>query len=56
MEFADGTKVLDIGTGGGFQEFPLAILFPNVEFTFGRFYWQKITVVDTVTESLGLKM
>ena len=33
MEFADGTKVLDIGTGGGFPGIPLAILFPNVEFT-----------------------
>ena len=27
MEFADGTKVLDIGTGGGFPGIPLAILF-----------------------------
>jgi 16S rRNA (guanine527-N7)-methyltransferase len=33
MEFADGTKVLDIGTGGGFPGIPLAILFPNVHFT-----------------------
>lgn len=33
MEFVDGTKVLDIGTGGGFPGIPLAILFPNVHFT-----------------------
>ena len=33
MDFADGTKVLDIGTGGGFPGIPLAILFPNTEFT-----------------------
>lgn len=31
MDFADGTKVLDIGTGGGFPGIPLAILFPNTE-------------------------
>ena len=29
MPFADGTKVLDIGTGGGFPGIPLAILFPS---------------------------
>lgn len=33
MEFAPGTKVLDIGTGGGFPGIPLAILFPEVQFT-----------------------
>ncbi|PTT20044.1 16S rRNA (guanine(527)-N(7))-methyltransferase RsmG, partial [Chryseobacterium sp. HMWF028] len=33
MEFAPGTRVLDIGTGGGFPGIPLAILFPDTEFT-----------------------
>jgi len=33
MEFAPGTKVLDIGTGGGFPGIPLAILFPETQFT-----------------------
>ena len=55
MEFADGTKVLDIGTGGGFPGIPLAILFPNVEFTLVDSICKKITVVNAVAESLGLK-
>lgn len=55
MEFADGTKVLDIGTGGGFPGIPLAILFPNVEFTLVDSIGKKITVVNAVAESLGIK-
>ena len=55
MEFADGTKVLDIGTGGGFPGIPLAIMFPNVEFTLVDSIGKKITVVNAVAESLGLK-
>ncbi|MBN9337556.1 MAG: 16S rRNA (guanine(527)-N(7))-methyltransferase RsmG [Chryseobacterium sp.] len=55
MEFADGTKVLDIGTGGGFPGIPLAILFPNVHFTLVDSIGKKITVVKGVAESLGLK-
>jgi 16S rRNA (guanine527-N7)-methyltransferase len=33
IEFKDKTKILDVGTGGGFPGIPLAILFPNVQFT-----------------------
>ena len=55
MEFTDGTKVLDIGTGGGFPGIPLAILFPNTEFTLVDSIGKKITVVNAVAESLGLK-
>ncbi len=54
MSFADGTKILDIGTGGGFPGIPLAILFPNVQFTLVDSIGKKITVVKGVTESLGL--
>lgn len=54
MAFADGTKVLDIGTGGGFPGIPLAILFPNVQFTLVDSIGKKITVVKGVAESLGL--
>jgi len=55
MEFADNTKVLDIGTGGGFPGIPLAILFPNTQFTLVDSIGKKITVVKGVAESLGLK-
>lgn len=55
MEFAPGTKVLDIGTGGGFPGIPLAILFPEVKFTLIDSIGKKITVVNAVAEGVGLK-
>ena len=55
MEFAHNTKVLDIGTGGGFPGIPLAILFPNAQFTLVDSIGKKITVVKGVAESLGLQ-
>ena len=55
IPFADGTKVLDIGTGGGFPGIPLAILFPKVSFTLIDSIGKKIKVVEAVSEGLGLK-
>ena len=55
MPFADGTKVLDIGTGGGFPGIPLAILFPEVSFTLIDSIGKKIKVVEAVSEGLRLK-
>lgn len=54
MEFAPGTKVLDIGTGGGFPGIPLAILFPETQFTLIDSIGKKITVVNAVAEGIGL--
>lgn len=54
MEFAPGTKVLDVGTGGGFPGIPLAILFPDAEFTLVDSIGKKIQVVDNVSKSIGL--
>lgn len=55
MKFAPQTKVLDIGTGGGFPGIPLAILFPEVDFTLVDSIGKKITVVKEVSEGIGLK-
>ncbi|MBU4539179.1 MAG: 16S rRNA (guanine(527)-N(7))-methyltransferase RsmG [Weeksellaceae bacterium] len=55
MQFAPNTKVLDIGTGGGFPGIPLAILFPEVQFTLIDSIGKKITVVKEVSEGIGLK-
>ena len=55
MPFADGTKVVDVGTGGGFPGIPLAILFPEVSFTLIDSIGKKIKVVEAVSEGLGLK-
>ncbi len=54
MEFADGSSVLDIGTGGGFPGIPLAILFPNVQFHLVDSIGKKIKVVTEVAAALGL--
>lgn len=54
-QFAPGTKILDIGTGGGFPGIPLAIMFPEVEFHLVDSIGKKIKVVTEVAHALGLK-
>ncbi len=54
MEFAPGTKVLDVGTGGGFPGIPLAILFPEAQFTLIDSIGKKISVVNAVADGCGL--
>lgn len=54
MPFADSSKILDIGTGGGFPGIPLAILFPDCEFTLVDSIGKKIKVVTEVASALGL--
>ncbi|GEO22028.1 16S rRNA (guanine(527)-N(7))-methyltransferase RsmG [Cyclobacterium qasimii] len=55
LSFEPGTKILDIGTGGGFPGIPLAILFPEVQFHLVDSIGKKITVVKDVVKQLGLK-
>ena len=52
--FNEGSEILDVGTGGGFPGIPLAILFPNVNFTLVDAIGKKIKVVNEVIEGLGL--
>lgn len=54
MKFQPGTKVLDIGTGGGFPGIPLAILFPDTHFHLVDSIGKKITVVKDVAKQLKL--
>ncbi|MHA7830420.1 MAG: 16S rRNA (guanine(527)-N(7))-methyltransferase RsmG [Flagellimonas sp.] len=53
--FNEGAHILDVGTGGGFPGIPLAILFPNVNFTLVDAIGKKIKVVNEVVEGLGLE-
>lgn len=53
--FLAGSKVLDIGTGGGFPGIPLAILFPETQFHLVDSIGKKIKVVQEVTEGLQLQ-
>lgn len=55
IRFTPGSKILDVGTGGGFPGIPLAIFFPNVEFHLVDSIGKKIMVVNAVAENLGLK-
>jgi 16S rRNA (guanine527-N7)-methyltransferase len=54
MEFQPETKVLDIGTGGGFPGIPLAILFPDTHFHLVDSIGKKISVVKDVVKQLKL--
>lgn len=52
--FEAGSRVLDVGTGGGFPGIPLAILFPETQFLLVDSIGKKIKVVNEVATSLGL--
>jgi 16S rRNA (guanine527-N7)-methyltransferase len=55
ISFQPGTTVLDVGTGGGFPGIPLALLFPDTEFTLLDSIEKKIKVVAAAAEELNLK-
>jgi 16S rRNA (guanine527-N7)-methyltransferase len=55
FKFPAGTKVADIGTGGGFPGIPLAIMFPNVKFDLVDSIGKKIMVVKDISERLELQ-
>lgn len=54
IHFKPETKVMDLGTGGGFPGIPLAILFPDVQFHLVDSIGKKIKVATEVASSLGL--
>ena len=55
IQFKKGTKIMDVGTGGGFPGIPLAILFPDCDFLLVDSIGKKIKVVNEVAHELGLK-
>jgi 16S rRNA (guanine527-N7)-methyltransferase len=55
FQFQPGTKIVDLGTGGGFPGIPLAIFFPEVNFLLTDSIGKKIKVVEAVADSIGLK-
>ena len=55
IQFTQGTKILDVGTGGGFPGIPLAIVFPDTHFLLADSIGKKIRVVTEIAISLDLK-
>jgi 16S rRNA (guanine527-N7)-methyltransferase len=55
IQFSKGTRILDIGTGGGFPGIPLAILFPDVSFVLVDSIGKKIKVVNDIARQLSLE-
>ncbi|MDG1689788.1 MAG: 16S rRNA (guanine(527)-N(7))-methyltransferase RsmG [Flavobacteriales bacterium] len=55
IDFKKNTKILDVGTGGGFPGIPLAIYFKNTSFTLVDSIGKKIKVVDQIVEDLEIK-
>ena len=55
VQFKPGSKVMDVGTGGGFPGIPLAILFPETQFHLVDSIGKKLKVVKDVVEGLGLE-
>ena len=54
ITFEPETRIMDVGTGGGFPGIPLAILFPECSFHLVDSIAKKLKVVDEVVEGLGL--
>ncbi len=54
QQFLPGTKVLDVGTGGGFPGIPLAIMFPDTQFLLVDSIGKKIKVVQEVAKTAGI--
>ncbi len=55
VSFTNGTRILDVGTGGGFPGIPLAILFPECSFYLVDSIGKKIKIVNEIVKSVGIQ-
>lgn len=55
IQFQPGTKLLDVGTGGGFPGVPLAIFFPEIEVCMLDSIGKKIKVASEISKAIGLQ-
>lgn len=55
IRFRPDTRIMDLGTGGGFPGIPLAILFPECRFHLVDSIGKKIKVATEVASAIGLR-
>ena len=55
INFTPGTRVLDLGTGGGFPGIPLAVFYPEVQFHLVDRIGKKLKVAQDIADQLGLQ-
>ena len=55
VRFTPGTRVMDLGTGGGFPAIPLAVYYPDVAFHLVDRIGKKLKVAQDIAERIGLK-
>lgn len=54
-EFAEGGRVIDVGTGGGFPGIPLAICYPDKEYVLVDSLAKRIRIIEDACEKLGIQ-
>ena len=54
VKFTPGTRVMDLGTGGGFPGIPLAVYYPDVSFHLVDRIGKKLKVAQDIAERIGL--
>ena len=55
INFREGTRIMDLGTGGGSPGIPLAIMFPETHFHLVDSIGKKIKVATEVASAIGLQ-
>ncbi len=55
LKLKPGAQILDVGTGGGLPGLPMAICYPEAQFTLIDSIGKKVNAVANISDSLGLK-